>query len=111
MADFFTTSIKSLTLPELTQLYTDRIPENIRLEYKSQVLDNKDLAKTISSFANTYGGYLVIGILTDKRGNPVAMEGVDSVSGYAQTVIAAAYAQIYPPVIPIVSDPIALDNG
>jgi hypothetical protein len=37
MADFFTKSVREMTLAEIEQLYTERVPENIRLEYKGQL--------------------------------------------------------------------------
>jgi len=103
-------------LAEVTELYTDHVPEGIRLEYKSQVpqgdSDLKDeMAKAISSFANTFGGYFVVGISTDADGNPVAMNGVPAVPGYSQRVASIGYQDVYPPLIPTVSNPIALANG
>src|SRR5947209_5820623 len=116
MPDFFSTPVRSLTLAEVQPIHDNRVPENIRLEYKSQipVTDSalkEEMAKVLSSFANTYGGYVVIGVSTDAAGNPVAMDGVPSVAGYQQKVSSVGYQEVYPPLLPVVSNPIPLPNG
>lgn len=116
MADFFTTPIKALTLAEVQPLFNERVAENIRLEYKREVppTDAKfkeELAKALSSFANTYGGYFVVGISTDAAGNPTAMDGVPTVASYQQRVSSTGYQEVYPPLLPVVSNPIALPSG
>lgn len=116
MADFFTTPVKALTLAEVQPLFNERVAENIRLEYKREVppTDAKfkeELAKALSSFANTYGGYFVVGISTDAAGNPTAMDGVPAVASYQQRVSSTGYQEVYPPLLPVVSNPIALPSG
>jgi hypothetical protein len=116
MADFFSKSVREMTLLEVESLYTERVPENIRLEYKEKLPDDTkafkdEIAKAISAFANSYGGYLIYGISTDANGNPTAMNGVPEINNLAQRVASIGYEQIFPPVIPVVSNPIALGNG
>ena len=62
-----------MSLEEVVSLYSERVQENIRLEYKRELpQESADfklvLAKELSSLANTYGGYVVIGIATDQQG-------------------------------------------
>ncbi|PYJ65997.1 MAG: hypothetical protein DME76_17565 [Verrucomicrobia bacterium] len=116
MADFFGTSVREMTLDEVDSLYRDHVQENIRLEYKRELpqetADFKQvLAKELTSLANTYGGYVIIGIATDQQGIPIAMDGVPPINNFAQRVASTGYEQCYPPVIPTVSNPIALQNG
>jgi Putative DNA-binding domain len=89
MADFFGTSVHEMSLDEVDSLYRERVQENIRLEYKreppQETADFKQvLAKELSSLANTYGGYIIIGIATDQQGIPIAMDGVPPINSFAQ---------------------------
>jgi len=116
MADFFSTSVREMSLDEVDSLYRDRVQENIRLEYKRELPQETGdfkqvLAKELSSLANTYGGYVVIGIATDQQGIPIAMDGVPPINNFAQRVASVGYEQSYPPLIPTVSKPIALEKG
>jgi hypothetical protein len=85
MADFFTKSVREMGLDDVAPLYGERVQENIRLEYKRELSTEagkfKDvLAKELSSLANSYGGYIVVGIATDSQGNPIAMDGVPPIN-------------------------------
>lgn len=42
------------------------------IEYKQETPNASDLAKAISAFANTYGGWLFLGVSEDSKENPVA---------------------------------------
>lgn len=116
MGDFFTTAVRNMTLAEVEPLFQDSIQENIRLEYKRELPAGDAelkavIAKAISAFANTYGGYMVIGIATDNLGNPIGMDGVRPINNLAQRVASICYEQVYPPLIPFVSNPISLKSG
>jgi hypothetical protein len=116
MADFFSSSVRDMTLDEVQPLFKERVQENIRLEYKRELAGDagefkKVLAKELSSLANTYGGYVVIGIATDPQGNPTAMDGIPRIDNFAQRVASIGYEQVYPPMVPTVSNPIVLENG
>lgn len=75
-------------------------PEGIRVEYKSQPIDN--IPKTISAFANTQGGLVVMGVTTDKTTNKVVVpiEGMDKVAGLEEKILQASLDGIYPGVVP-----------
>jgi hypothetical protein len=116
MADFFSKTVREVNLAEVEALYAERVPENIRLEYKAKLPDDpadfkETVAKELSAFANSYGGYLIVGISTDAKGNPTAMDGVLETNSLAQRIVSVGYEQIFPPVIPVVSNPIKLPNG
>lgn len=67
----FSKPITDLTFEDV-EAFCKRFSENIRVEYKS-TFDNSvrnKLAKALASFANSYGGVLIIGIKT-KSGVPV----------------------------------------
>jgi predicted HTH transcriptional regulator len=67
----FLKPIADLTFEDVEE-FCKRFRENIRVEYKSTFDDNvkKKLPKVLSSFANSYGGVLVIGVKTNS-GVPV----------------------------------------
>jgi schlafen family protein len=76
----FSKPIESVTEQTLQELVTNRLPENKTLEYKSALPDNTHDAKVkflaaASSFANTSGGDLVIGIREENR-EPVEVNGL-----------------------------------
>ena len=67
MSEFspFSTSLLARVRPEeLKEFFS--ISEGWYVEYKSQPIPPKDLAKSLSSFANQYGGWLVLGVVENK---------------------------------------------
>lgn len=48
------------------------VSEGWYIEYKSELVASKVLAKSISAFANTYGGWLFIGVKEQSKDDPVA---------------------------------------
>lgn len=70
-------NIETITLANIESLINNGIPEGLRIEYKSQLYTNSDASKKeflkdISSFANTSGGYLFIGI-EESSGSPTSL--------------------------------------
>src|SRR5580765_3829893 len=57
----FAKPVSQLEPNDLQQLVLGNAVENIRLEFKSRVPDKDETLKKISSFANSFGGFLVIG--------------------------------------------------
>jgi predicted HTH transcriptional regulator len=58
---FFTTAITQLTTADLQSLLGANAVENVRLEFKLEIPSKDETLKKLSSFANTFGGFLVIG--------------------------------------------------
>jgi len=77
-------------------------PEGVRVEYKGQLIAT--IPKTISAFANTLGGLLVLGVTTDKGTNKVRfpIEGLDNQPGIEERIIQSSVQGIYPSVLPSV---------
>ena len=65
-------AIRDLQPPDLTILRN--VHEGWYVEYKSQVVKASALAKSLSAFANTYGGWLFIGVQEQSGDNAVADE-------------------------------------
>ena len=73
-------------------------PEGRRLEFKSELPENADLAKTIVAFANDAGGELYIGV----RNNPREVVSVaeDELMAIEEKVSSIIYDRCYPAILP-----------
>lgn len=60
----FNKPLKDVQPDELSALRD--VSEGWYVEYKSQIVSQSVLAKTISSFANQYGGWLILGVAEDR---------------------------------------------
>lgn len=65
---------------DLQELIDGQVPEGLFLDYKRTLYgirdsDNKEFLKDVSSFANSHGGYLIIGI-EEKNGLPASLQGL-----------------------------------
>ena len=66
----FDTSIGDLDPTDFAVL--ESVSEGWYVEYKGELVGSRALAKAISAFANTYGGWLFLGIREKSKDNPVA---------------------------------------
>ncbi len=60
--NFFNINFNLLKYSDIKSLIDSNVPESEKLEYKSSFPNKIQLAKILTGFANTYGGYLIIGI-------------------------------------------------
>ena len=63
--------LESLNIADVNQLITQEICESPRLDYKRDWWGNNDegrreMLPDIAAFANAYGGYLVLGVETER---------------------------------------------
>lgn len=68
----FDKTITELQSDDLTILKT--VVEGWYVEYKSKLVAASALAKSVSAFANTHGGWLFLGVKEESKNNPVAAE-------------------------------------
>jgi len=68
---------ESLDVTDLNQLIAQGVAEGFYVEYKRDFPDPKKIARSIASFANTYGGWYFIGIETDSQNRASALYGFD----------------------------------
>jgi hypothetical protein len=106
---FYTTPIGKLTEADLLELVTSNAVENLRLEFKSEVPKEEQTLKKLSSFANTYGGFMLVGA-EEKDGKITNLCGVDEESGYKQRIANWCFIKFSPPLTAEVSEPIKLAN-
>lgn len=77
------TDFDSITGEDLKELVDGRVPEGMRLEYKSTQYGNTDankreLLKDVSAFANTQGGHLILG-MAEQDGVAHEIIGLDDI--------------------------------
>src|SRR5438445_9138457 len=102
----FAKSITTLATADLQELLTEQAVENIRLEFKSASPSKDEMLKKLSSFANTYGGYVVVGAAEDGTGRLQGLPGVAVINGYRQQIVQWCYDGVWPPLEVFVSDAI-----
>lgn len=96
----------------MQDLLANKAVENVRLEFKREVPEKDDLLKKLSSFANMYGGCLVVGAeANSKDGRLQGLPGVEPQAGYKQTVVQWVYDGAAPPFEVEVSDSIPILGG
>lgn len=107
----FNKEINRITANDIMELESQNAVENIRLEFKKRLPSKDNLLKKISSFANTYGGYLVIGVEEDGSGAVRKIRGVEKVPGFKQKIVQWCFDSINPPPHIEVTNEIELKNG
>ncbi len=90
------------------QLLLDEVAvENVRLEFKRDDPVKDEWLKKLSSFANTFGGYVIIGAEADSQtGRLLGLPGIAPISGFKQRIVQWCWDSLSPPVDPFVSAPI-----
>ncbi|HEX3036671.1 MAG TPA: ATP-binding protein [Thermodesulfobacteriota bacterium] len=97
----FNKSFESIGESDIRDLVSRVIAENQNLEYKlefgSSDDDKKEMARDISSIANAYGGYLIVGIREDREtGTPLAITGVENAENERDRIISSCLSNIDP---------------
>jgi predicted HTH transcriptional regulator len=65
---FFSKNITDLSTSDLEELLEEEAVENVRLEFKSLPPGPDETLKKLSGFANTFGGYLIVGASAPSSG-------------------------------------------
>jgi hypothetical protein len=103
----YTKSIDNLISADLQELLDEQAVENVRLEFKLERPDKDETLKKLSSFANTFGGHLIIGAKANSAdGVLTGLPGIDEARGFKQQIIQWCYDGTYPPLEVFVSPPI-----
>jgi len=108
----YTKPVSQLTTTDLQELLNDGAAENLRLEFKREVPDKQETLKKVSSFANTFGGLIVVGASArSSDGRIEALSGVAEQSGYRQKVVDWCFNGANPPLTVSVSDPLQIPTA
>jgi len=80
----FNVQLTAITEQDISKLIDKEVSEGWYIEYKREVpkltsgkLDNIKISKSISSFANTKGGWIFWGITSDYKNIPISIDGVN----------------------------------
>jgi hypothetical protein len=103
----FSKPVSDLGPQDLQDLLDRQAIENVRLEFKRAIPTKDETLKKLSSFANRYGGYVVIGAdASSADGRIAGLPGVEAQPSYKQTVVQWCFDGVSPPLTVAVSDPI-----
>ncbi|HTM42500.1 MAG TPA: ATP-binding protein [Terriglobales bacterium] len=92
---------------DLQELLDNKAVENVHLEFKREDPGKDEIMKKISSFGNTFGGYIVVGAKAKSGdGRIEELTGIDEVPGYKQRLIQWSFDAVTPPLTLEVSEPI-----
>ena len=81
--------------------FCEEYSEGVRVEYKQEISEiRKHIPKIVSSFANTQGGILLIGVKTDEQNHVNCIPGIPIEQGIEERITQSALTGIYPPVMP-----------
>lgn len=107
----FTKPISQLTPADLQELLQEKAVENVRLEFKREIPDKDNTLKKLSSFANTFGGFMIIGASANSADGRIEdLCGVEVQNGYKQRVIDWCFGGASPPLTVAISDPIPVST-
>lgn len=108
--ELFDKPLKDLTVADLKERLQDgQVREGFFVDYKVKV--NDELWKTVSSLANTYGGFVFIGIGEDEKTKlPVSFEGIPCDRGTLEQVRGKVEGNVHP-YPPIEIHPVECETG
>lgn len=72
---------EQLTIDDLQGLINKGVAEGFYIEYKSEFVPPQKIERSLSSFANTYGGWYFVGIEADSENRAIGLCGVDHTTG------------------------------
>ncbi len=93
----FGKNLDNLSFEDIQKFCDKGVAENIYIDYKKEINQKNDhLAKTIASFANTHGGWIIIGV-EDKNDRPNSpFNGIDYTDGIESSITTIIVDNIYP---------------
>lgn len=95
----FTKPITEITYDDVVSFCQQGIREGVNLDYKEDFPNN--LQKSISAFANTFGGIILIGVVEDEDNKPKPpFEGINYIAKLEDRVWNIILDNIYPPLFP-----------
>jgi predicted HTH transcriptional regulator len=95
----FLKQLKDIDFDTVRSFY-ETYSEGIRVEYKRDLSSN--IPKVVSSFANTQGGILMIGIEEDRKTRSRKLLPLSQMAGYEEQVTQACLMGINPSILPAI---------
>ena len=74
----FTKPLSQITFADVKALQNNQTQESDILDYKTGLIDDDQLIRHVTAFANTRGGFIIFGVEETGRGGfPKAIPGID----------------------------------
>lgn len=104
----FNKPVDQITPDDLGALLDSDAVENVLLEFKREAPGRDEALKKLSSFANTFGGHLVVGAEADSEtGALQGLPGIEPIDGFKQRIVSWCLVHAVPPITVHVSAAIA----
>lgn len=115
MENIFHKSFDNISSSNIKNLIDIKYKERQILEYKREIYGEKDkdkreMLRDISSFANAYGGYLIIGI-EEKNGIPIKIYNINNPDVERDRIEKSCLSNIEPRISRIKCKPIKMESG
>jgi len=116
MESIFQKSFDNITSVDIQNLIDIKYKERQRVEYKREMYKHtdkyrKEMLRDISSIANAYGGFLIIGVEADNKGIPLKPVHVDNVEDERNRIEQSCLSNIEPRVSGLKCKTIKMDTG
>lgn len=116
MESIFQKNFDSITSTDIQNLIDIKYKERQRMEYKREMYgrsneEKKEMLKDISSMANAYGGYLIIGVEEDNNGIPIKPFNVNDVESERNRIEQLCLSSIEPRISGLKCKTVTLDSG
>jgi hypothetical protein len=116
MENIFQKKLDEIACSDINNLITIGYKERQSIEYKKEMYgrsdsDKKEMLKDISSMANAYGGYLLIGIEADASGIPIKPFHIADAEKERDRIEQSCISSIEPRISGLKSKTIKLDSG
>lgn len=100
--DLFQINLDDLQFSDIEQFTGIERPENerpkegVRLDFKKEIPDK--IGDTVTAFANTYGGLIILGVKSDKskQNIPVEITGIQGTKDIKPTIVNKILSTVYP---------------
>lgn len=97
----FEKNFENINFEDIESLVSQSVTENQLLEYKEQVWgkgepEKKEMLKDITSMANKYGGYFVIGIREGNSGEAKELVNVDDAETRRDEILSTIFSSVQP---------------
>lgn len=107
--NLFNDPIHEIKFEDVKKFCDAGTPESVKVDYKRELPKPEKLAKVISSFANTWGGIIIIGVEEENRIPKLPIKGIDNQGGYEEKITSICLSHINPPITPEIRE-IPLDE-
>ncbi len=116
MESIFQKSFDSITSADVQNLLDIKYKERQRMEYKREMYGwgdekKREMLRDISSIANAYGGFLIVGIEADDDGIPINLFNIDNAEKERDRIEKTCLSNIEPRIQSLRCKTVKMDSG